>query len=51
MREKYEDDFQAGMGAEAIRTSSGKNSILEQLACRTERQNYSQLQDKNVFVF
>ena len=36
MREKYEDDFQAGMGAEAIRTLL-EEIDLEQHCCRTER--------------
>lgn len=37
MREKYEDDFQAGMGAEAIRTLLEKID-LEQLAAELKEE-------------
>ena len=49
MREKYEDDFQAGMGAEAIRTLL--ENRLGSFALGTERRLFTAAPDKNVSYF
>ncbi len=49
MREKYEDDFEAGMGAEAIK------KLLEEIDLEQTRaelkEELTQLQDKSACVF
>ena len=49
MREKYEDDFQAGMGAEAIRTLLEKID-LEQLAAELKEELFTAAGQKRVRI-